>query len=128
MKYRVPGRRESFSAGWTDYTPGDAILLYLYTNQGAAASELTSYTDDGQTGTATDAIAKINAVKDSANTPLDIDGDGSFTANTDGAIPYLHTGQGYDATSLTSFTHDSQQTTADAAITLMRGSLTPNWP
>ena len=106
----------------------DAILLYLYTNQGASASELTTFTDDGQTGTVADAIAKINAVKDSANTPMDMDGDGTFTANTDGAIPYLHSGQGYDATSLTSFTHNNQQTSADAAITLVRGPITPNWP
>ena len=106
----------------------DAILLYLYTNQGASASELTSFTDNGQTGTASAAITRINEVKDSANTPLDIDGDGAFTANTDGIIPYLYTGQGYDATSLTSFTHNNQQTTADAAITLVQGTITPNWP
>ena len=106
----------------------DAILLYLYTNQGASASELTSFTDNGQTGTAAAAITKINEVKDSANTPLDMDGDGAFTANTDGIIPYLYTGQGYDATSLTSFTHNNQQTTADDAITLVQGTITPNWP
>ena len=106
----------------------DAILLYLYTNQGASASELTTFTDDGQTGTVASAIGKINAVKDSADTPLDMDGDGAFTANTDGIIPYLHSGQGYDATALVSFTHDNQQTTADAAITLVRGTVTPNWP
>ena len=106
----------------------DAILLYLYTNQGASASELTTFTAGGQTGTVASAIGKINAVKDSADTPLDMDGNGTFTANTDGIIPYLYTGQGYDATALTSFTHDNQQTTADAAITRMRGDLTPDWP
>ena len=106
----------------------DAILLYLYTNQGASASELTTFTHNGQTGTAANAITKINAVKDSVSTPLDMDGDGAFTANTDGIIPYLYTGQGYDATALVSFTHDNQQTTADAAITLVRGTITPNWP
>ena len=57
-----------------------------------------------------------------------MDGDGVFTANTDGIIPYLYTGQGYDATSLTSFTHNNQQTTADDAITLVQGTITPNWP
>ena len=41
-----------------------------------------------------------------------MDGNGTFTANTDGAIPYLHSGQGYDATALVPFTHDRQQTTA----------------
>ena len=72
----------------------DAILLYLYTNQGASASELTSYVDGGQQGTAASAITKINNVKDSANTPMDMDGNGTFTANTDGAIPYLHSRTG----------------------------------
>ena len=37
---------------------------------------------------------------------LDMDGNGTFTANTDGAIPYLHSGQGYDATALVPFTHN----------------------
>ena len=59
---------------------------------------------------------------------MDMDGNGTFTANTDGAIPYLHSGQGYDATSLTSFTHNGSQTTAANAITKVRGSITPNWP
>ena len=106
----------------------DAILLYLYTNQGASASELASFTHDGEQGTVASAIAAINRVKDNANTPLDMDGNGTFTANTDGAIPYLHSGQGYDATSLTSFTHNGSQSTASDAITLVRGTITPNWP
>ena len=106
----------------------DAILLYLYSNQGSSVTELTAFTHNGRQGTATDAIAGINAVKDIANTPLDMDGNGTFTANTDGAIPYLHSGQGYDATSLTSFTHNGSQTTASNAITLVRGAITPNWP
>ena len=111
------------------YEPNkDAILLYLYTNQGASASELTTFTAIGFTVGGNFRNRKINAVKDSANTPLDMDGNGTFTANTDGAIPYLHSGQGYDATSLTSFTHNGSQTTASDAITLVRGTITPNWP
>ena len=106
----------------------DAILLYLYTNQGSSASELAVYVAGGQQGTAAAAVGRINAVKDNANTPMDMDGDNTFTANTDGAIPYLHSGQGYDATALVPFTHDRQQTTAANAITLVRGNLTPNWP
>ena len=106
----------------------DAILLYLYTNQGASASELTSFTSNGQQTAVTDAIGRINAVKDQTNTPMDMDGNGTFTANTDGAIPYLHSGQGYDATALVPFTHNRQQTTATNAITRVRGTVTPNWP
>ena len=106
----------------------DAILLYLYTNQGASASELTSFTSNGQQTAVTDAIGRINEVKDNTNTPLDMDGNGTFTANTDGAIPYLHSGQGYDATALVPFTHNRQQTTATNAITRVRGTVTPNWP
>ena len=111
------------------YEPNkDAILLYLYTNQGSSASELTTFTATGSQLAVTSAIGKINAVKDSTNTPMDMDGNGTFTANTDGAIPYLHSGQGYDATSLTSFTHNGSQTTAANAITKVRGSITPDWP
>ena len=106
----------------------DAILLYLYTNQGASASELTTFTDAGTQLAVTSAIGRINEVKDNTNTPLDMDGNGTFTANTDGAIPYLHSGQGYDATALVPFTHDRQQTTATNAITRVRGAITPNWP
>ena len=86
------------------------------------------YVAGGQQGTAAAAVGRINAVKDNANTPMDMDGDNTFTANTDGAIPYLHSGQGYDATALVPFTHDRQQTTAANAITLVRGTVTPNWP
>ena len=111
------------------YEPNtDAILLYLYTNQGSTASELASFTRGGQESTASAAIDAINAVKDQTNTPLDMDGDNTFTANTDGIIPYLYTGQGYDATALVPFTHNNQQTTADSAITLVRGTITPAWP
>ena len=111
------------------YEPNrDAILLYLYTNQGSSASELTTFVDGGQQGTVANAITGINAVKDSTNTPMDMDGNGTFTPATDGAIPYLHSGQGYDATALVPFTHDRQQTTAANAITRVRGNLTPNWP
>ena len=106
----------------------DAILLYLYTNQGSSASELTTFTAAGTQLAVTSAIGKINAVKDQTNTPMDMDGNGTFTANTDGAIPYLHSGQGYDATALVPFTYNRQQTTATSAITLVRGTITPNWP
>ena len=106
----------------------DAILLYLYTNQGASASELTTFTAAGTQLAVSSAIGRINEVKDNANTPMDMDGNGTFTANTDGAIPYLHAGQGYDATSLAPFTHNNQQTTASNAITRVRGAVTPNWP
>ena len=95
---------------------------------GRVSDETEEVGGDGEQGTVASAIAAINGVKDSANTPLDMDGDGTFTANTDGAIPYLHSGQGYDATSLTSFTHDGLQSTASDAITLVRGAITPNWP
>ena len=111
------------------YEPNrDAILLYLYTNQGSSASELTTFTATGSQLAVTSAIGKINAVKDQTNTPMDMDGNGTFTANTDGAIPYLHSGQGYDATALVPFTHDRQQTTAANSITRVRGTATPNWP
>ena len=132
MNYPMLEIFQKFSLDLDDsgtYEPNrDAILLYLYTNQGSSSTELTAFTVDGQQGTVADAIGMITMVMDEPDTLLDIDGNGSFTPGTDGIIPYLHSGQGYDATSLSTFTHNRQQTTAAGAIERIRGALTPNWP
>ena len=111
------------------YDPNtDGILLYLYTNQGLPVTSLIVFTHDNSEGTVVNAVNTINSVKNLPNTPLDMDGNGTFTPDTDGIIPYLYTGQGYPVTSIVPFTHNQREDTAVNAVTRIRGNLTPNWP
>ena len=100
------------------FTPSqDALALYLVTQLGISASILSSYVYDRSPLTASNTITLISElVADTTNTPLDFDGNDTFTPSQDALALYLVTQLRISASILSSYVYDRSSVTASTTI------------
>ena len=100
------------------FTPSqDALALYLVTQLRISSSILSSYVYDKSTQTASNTITLINdLVDDTTNTPLDFDGNDTFTPSQDALALYLVTQLRISASILSSYVYDRSTVTASTTI------------